>query len=633
MLHINDLTYRIRGEPLLERATLAVNQGERVGLVGRNGAGKTTLFRLIADELQADEGGISLQRGARVGWLTQEAPGGPESLIETVLATDRERLNLLAELEAGADPLRIDDIHARLTAIEADSAPARAARILAGLGFDESQQQRPCAEFSGGWRMRVALAALLFSRPDLLLLDEPSNHLDLEATLWLESYLKSYPGTFILISHERGLLDSSVGRIVHLSERKLTSYRGNYERFARTRREQQRRQAALYARQQAERRHIQAFIDRFRYKASKARQAQSRLKALERMEPITGISEESSVFFQFPDPKPLAPPILTMEDAAVGYGAGPPVLSDLDLRIDMDDRIALLGANGNGKSTLARLIAGRLKPASGRLSRSAKLRIGYFSQDQGESLDPEATPLQHLARLMPEETETKLRAQLGRFGFGQDRAEVEVAKLSGGEKARLLFALVSRAAPHLLLLDEPTNHLDIESRQALIEALGAYQGAVILVSHDPHLVELVADRLWLVADGSVHPYDGDMESYRRLLAERRRTTASDAGPRSSNRKPEGNKKLQRQEKARRRQETAGLRQAADQAERNVERLTEELAALEQKLADPAVYGEPPQVLADLQVRHATLKVELAEAEERWLHAHDKVEAALARSTS
>jgi ATP-binding cassette subfamily F protein 3 len=633
MLHINDLTYRIQGRPLLERATLAVSQGERVGLVGRNGAGKTTLFRLIAGKLQADEGDISLQRGARVGWLTQEAPGGPESLIDTVLATDRERLTLLAELEAGADPLRIDDIHTRLAAIEADSAPARAARILAGLGFDEAQQRRPCAEFSGGWRMRVALAALLFSRPDLLLLDEPSNHLDLEATLWLEGYLKSYPGTFILISHERGLLDSSVGRIVHLSERKLTSYRGNYERFERTRREQQRRQAALYARQQAERRHIQAFVDRFRYKASKARQAQSRLKALERMEPLTGVSEEASVFFQFPDPKALAPPILTMEDIAVGYDAGPPVLSDLNLRIDMDDRIALLGANGNGKSTLARLIAGHLQPVHGRLTRGGKLRIGYFSQDQGESLDPEATPLLHLERLMPDETETKLRAQLGRFGFGKDRAEVAVAKLSGGEKARLLFALVSRAAPHLLLLDEPTNHLDMESRQALIEALGTYQGAVILVSHDPHLVQLVADRLWLVADGTVRPYDGDMESYRRLLADRRRGAASDAGPRASNRKPESNKKQQRQDKARRRQETTSLRQAERQAEQTVERLTAELAALEGKLADPAVYDEAPQVLADLRLRHTTLKTELAKAEERWLRAHDEVEAALARTPS
>jgi ATP-binding cassette subfamily F protein 3 len=633
MLHINDLTYRIQGRALLEKATLAVHKDERVGLVGRNGSGKTTLFRLITGVVQADEGDISITRGARVGWLTQEAPGGPESLIEVVLATDRERLALLAELEESADPFRIDDIHARLEAIEADSAPARAARILAGLGFDEDQQQRACAEFSGGWRMRVALAALLFSRPDLLLLDEPSNHLDLEATLWLEGYLKSYPGTFILISHERGLLDSSVNRIVHLDARKLTSYRGNYERFERTRREQQQRLASLHAHQQAERQRIQAFVDRFRYKASKARQAQSRLKALERMEPITGISEDASVFFQFPDPKPLAPPILTMEGAAVGYGAGPPVLSDLDLRLDMDDRIALLGANGNGKSTLARLIAGRLQPAGGRVTRAPKLRVGYFSQDQSESLEPEATPLQHLARLMPKEPETKLRAQLGRFGFGRDRAEVAVEKLSGGEKARLLFALVSHAAPHLLLLDEPTNHLDMESRQALIEALGAYQGAVILVSHDPHLVALIADRLWLVADGTVRPYDGDMESYRRLLADRRHGAAPGTRRREGAAKPGTSKKLQRQAKARHRQETAGLRQVARRAEQIVERLSKELAALEGDLADPGLYDRPPETLADLRARHASLKAELAEAEDRWLRAQDDVEAALARAAT
>ena len=628
MLHINDLTYRIQGRTLLEKATLAVYKNERVGLVGRNGSGKTTLFRLIAGDIEADEGGISLNRGVRVGWLAQEAPGGPQSLIDFVLAADQERLALLAELEESLDPLRIDDIHERLTTIEADSAPARAARILAGLGFDEARQQQACGEFSGGWRMRVGLAALLFSRPDLLLLDEPSNHLDLEAAVWLEGYLKSYPGTFIVISHERGLLNRSVNRIVHLSECKFTSFRGDYDSFERARREQQRRQASLFAKQQAERQRIQAFVDRFRVQATKARQAQSRLKALERMEPLSGVTADAPAFFEFPDPQPLSPPILAMDDAAVGYGASPPVLSNLDLRIDMDDRIALLGANGNGKSTLARLIAGRMKPMSGRLVRSPKLRVGYFSQDQGESLDLEATPLQHLERLMPTEPETRLRAQLGRFGFGQDRAKVVAEKLSGGEKARLLFALVSRKTPHLLILDEPTNHLDIESRQALIEALGIYKGAVILVSHDPHLVELVADRLWLVADGTVRPFDDDMESYRRLLSDRGRKETPGARQREERtNKPGTNKKAQRQANARRRQETAGLRQAARRAEEALGRLSDEMAALESKLADPTLYDETPEALAALQARHTALKAALAEAEDRWLRAHDTFEAA------
>ncbi|HEY9549765.1 MAG TPA: ABC-F family ATP-binding cassette domain-containing protein, partial [Kiloniellaceae bacterium] len=519
MLHINDLEYRVQGDLLFDRATVAVNKGERVGLVGRNGAGKTTLLKLIAGTLHADGGSISYPRLLRIGTVAQEAPSGQTSLIDTVLAADRELSELTAEAEHTTDPHRIAELHERLAAIGADSAPARAARILAGLGFDEATQQRPCAEFSGGWRMRVALAALLFQAPDLLLLDEPTNHLDLEAAIWLESFLKSYPGTLLLVSHDRGLLNRAVNRIVHVENRKLTAYTGNYDRFERLRREHLEHQAAQHAKQQAERRHIQAFVDRFRYKASKARQAQSRLKALARMEPIASVMEDRTVTFHFPEPSRLSPPVLTLEDAAVGYDSGRPILSRLNLRLDMDDRVALLGANGNGKSTLSRLFAGRLKPMEGRMTRSGKLKIGYFAQDQAEELDLGATPLAHMARLMPLETETKLRAQLGRFGFGADRAEVAVGKLSGGEKARLLFALMSREAPHVLILDEPTNHLDIDSRQALVQALSEFEGAVILVSHDPHLVELAADRLWLVADGSVSAYDGDMDDYRKLLLE------------------------------------------------------------------------------------------------------------------
>ncbi len=625
MLHINDLTYRVQGAPLLEKATLAIYKGERVGLVGRNGSGKTTLIRMIAGSLQPDAGSISLARGVRVGWLAQEAPGGPETLIEFVLAADEERVALLKELEDNPASARLAELHERLTTIEAASAPARAARILAGLGFDEEAQNKPCAVYSGGWRMRVALAALLFSNPDLLLLDEPSNHLDLEASMWLENYLKSYRGTFVIISHDRGLLNRAVTRIIHLSARKLTAYGGNYDRFERTRLAQQKTQSALYAQQQIQRKHIESFINRFRAQANKARQAQSRIKALERMEPIAQITSEATISFDFPTPVPLSPPIITLDGAAVGYGDAPPVLGGLDLRLDMDDRIGLLGANGNGKSTLARLLAGRLKPVAGRMTRSPKLVVGYFSQDQAEMLDLSATPLAQLARLMPKEPETRLRAQLGRFGFGADRAEVEIGKLSGGEKARLLFALVSREKPHLLILDEPTNHLDMDSRQALVEAIGGYEGAVVLVSHDPHLMELVADRLWLVNEGGVKPFDGDLEDYRKHLIEVRRRARGENGPKGERLSAGPSRKEIRQNAAQKRQENAALRKAVQAAEKRVSRLSEKLSLIEAELASPALYDASTAKLMGVQLKHSEVKLELQQAEESWFEIQEKLE--------
>ena len=627
MLRITELGYRVAGRPILEGASLSVNDGERVGLIGRNGSGKTTLLKLITGDLQPDQGDIALPARNSVGTLPQDAPSGPESLIDTVLAADVERAALLREAEAAEDPGRLAEVHERLATIEADSAPARAARILAGLGFDEAAQQGPCSALSGGWRMRVALAAILFRQPDILLLDEPTNHLDLEATVWLESFLKRYPGTLILVSHDRRLLNQVPERIVHLEELRLVSYRGNYDRFERTRRERLERQVAMQARQLAQRRHIQAFVDRFRYKASKARQAQSRLKALERMEPIASVVEQRTVAFAFPKPKALSPPIVNLEGAAVGYDPAQPVLSHLDLRLDMDDRIALLGANGNGKSTLTRLLAGRLKPAAGTLRTSSKLKIGYFSQDQAEELDLAATPLDHMARLMPLATPQKLRSHLGAFGFGQDKAEVRVGALSGGEKARLLFSLISREAPQLLLLDEPTNHLDVDSRQALVEAINDYEGAVVLVSHDAHLIELVADRLWLVADGTVTAFDGDLEDYRRLLLDQRRAERRQARETKPGRAQPVNRKEQRRAAADARAAASALRKQARQAEKRLETLTAEKGELERRLADPQAYDGPNGAVAELQVKHGQVVKAIAEAEAAWLEAQAALEEA------
>ncbi|HEX2337059.1 MAG TPA: ABC-F family ATP-binding cassette domain-containing protein, partial [Hyphomicrobiaceae bacterium] len=499
MLHINDLSYRIEGRLLFDQATAGIASGHKVGLVGRNGSGKTTLLRLIAGELSPDEGRVNVPRATRIGSVAQEAPGGPESLIDFVLAADRERTRLLAEAETAHDPGRIADIHERLSDIDAHAAPARAARILAGLGFDEAAQQRPCSEFSGGWRMRVALAAMLFTEPELLLLDEPTNYLDLEGTVWLEEYLRDYPHTVLIVSHDRELLNRSVSSILHLQQGKLTLYTGGYDTFEQTRREQQRLDLKLKKKQDDERRHIEAFIIRFKAKASKATQAQSRVKALARMQPIAELIEERVIPFVFPNPaKALASPLIRLEGAAAGYEPGRPVLQGLNLRLDADDRVGLLGANGNGKSTFAKLIAGRLPPMAGRRYGSDKITVAYFAQHQMEDLPPRQTPYEHMRELMPDATEAQKRAKLGALGFGIDKADTRAQNLSGGEKARLLLALATFHRPHLLILDEPTNHLDVDAREALVRALNDYEGAVILISHDRHLMDACADRLWIV---------------------------------------------------------------------------------------------------------------------------------------
>jgi ATP-binding cassette subfamily F protein 3 len=513
MLTISGITVRLGGRTILDRASAAIPTGARVGLIGRNGAGKSTLMKVMIGQIEPDDGEIEMPRRTRLGYIAQEAPNGSATPFETVLAADVERAQLLDEAEHCTDPHRLGDIHERLLAIDAHAAPARAARILIGLGFDEAMQAQPLDDFSGGWKMRVALAALLFSQPDLLLLDEPSNHLDLEATLWLENFLRSYPGTLIVISHERDLLNNVVDNILHLQGGKVTLYPGGYDSFERQRAERAAQLAAAKAAQDAQRAKLQDYVRRNSARASTAKQAQSRAKMLAKMQPVVAMIEDPSLSFDFPDPDELRPPLITLDRAAVGYTADKPVLRLLNLRIDPDDRIALLGRNGNGKTTLARLLAGQLPVMEGGMHSSGKLAIGYFTQYQVEELAGDDTPLTHMTRVMQGKTPLAVRAQLGRFGFSGEKATTEVSRLSGGERARLALALVTRDAPHLLILDEPTNHLDVDAREALVQALNAYQGAVILISHDRHMVELTADRLVLVDNGTASPYEGSMEDY------------------------------------------------------------------------------------------------------------------------
>ncbi|MFT6459142.1 ABC-F family ATP-binding cassette domain-containing protein, partial [Pseudophaeobacter arcticus] len=536
MLRIRDITYSVEGRPLFEEASATIPNGHKVGLVGRNGTGKTTLFRLIRGELALETGSITLPSKAQIGGIAQEAPSSNVSLIDTVLAAATERAALMAEAETATDPTRIAEVQTRLADIDAWSAEARAASILKGLGFDEEAQQRPCSDFSGGWRMRVALAAVLFSEPDLLLLDEPTNYLDLEGALWLEAYLVKYPHTVIIISHDRELLNRSVGGILHLEDRKVTYYGGNYDQFARQRAANRANQAAQAKKQDARRAHLQSFVDRFKAKASKAKQAQSRVKMLEKMETIRAPEDAARTVFTFPTPEELSPPIIATEGVKVGYD-GKVILSNLDLRIDQDDRIALLGKNGEGKSTLSKMLSARLAPMGGKMTQSSKLRIGFFAQHQVDELYIDETPLQHLMRERASEGQPRLRARLAGFGLGADQADTAVGRLSGGQKARLSLLLATLDAPHLLILDEPTNHLDIESREALVEALTAYTGAVILVSHDMHLLSLVADRLWLVSKGTVTPYEGDLASYRALLLEKDKPAPKDKPAKKEKAKP------------------------------------------------------------------------------------------------
>lgn len=598
MIKLQNLTVRMAGRILIEKLTLTLNEGNRYGLVGRNGTGKSTFFKVLLRTLQPDEGTLEIPARVRIGHVAQETPSGPLTPLEVVMAADTERLHLLARLEDPAEAENCADIYDRLIAIDGFTAEGRASEILGGLGFSQEMQQTALSTFSGGWRMRVALASLLFAKPDWLLLDEPTNHLDLESSLWLEEYLRTYPRGLLVISHDRRLLNTVCDRILYLNQHKITSYGGNYETFERTWHAQQEALKAQITKQEAKRKHMQSFVDRFRASASKAKQAQSRVKALEKMDQLPDIARDPEVKFDFPQPEKLSPPLLVMDHVSVGYKPGAPILRGLNMRIDEEDRIALLGSNGNGKSTLAKLIAGRLSSETGEIRRSGKLKVGYFAQHQLEEFDASATAFEHMGRKAPSFSPTAARGHLARFGLAGSLADTVVKSLSGGEKARLNLALISLDKPSILILDEPTNHLDMGSRQALMEALNGFEGAVILITHDMDLLAATMDRLWLVADGKVQNFEGDLEDYRNLILK---------GPASG-------PKVEKQKKAAK----ALQKKEASETKLRMDALSCSLQKVREELEDPTLYSHHSEALSDLLKNQHRLEKELAEAEENWL---------------
>jgi ATP-binding cassette subfamily F protein 3 len=627
MITISDISARIAGRLLLDHASVSLPSGTKAGLVGRNGAGKSTLFRVITGDLGAESGTISIPKNARMGHVKQEAPGTEDSLITIVLSADKERAALLAEAETATDPHRIAEIQMRLVDIDAHSAEARAASILSGLGFDQEAQARPASSFSGGWRMRVALASVLFTEPDLLLLDEPTNYLDLEGTMWLEEYIRRYPHTVIIISHDRDMLNNAVNSIVHLDQKKLTFYRGNYDQFERQKAEADELQMKAKAKNDAARKHLQSFIDRFKAKASKAKQAQSRVKALERMGTVAAVIEDHVQPIIFPEPeKQPASPIVAISGGAVGYVPGKPILKGLNLRIDNDDRIALLGSNGNGKSTFAKFISGRLATESGEMRLAPGLKIGFFAQHQLDDLVPNETPVEHVRRLMPTEPEAKVRSRVAQMGLATEKMATAAKDLSGGEKARLLMGLAAFHAPNLLILDEPTNHLDIDSRRALIEALNDYDGAVILISHDRHLIEATVDRLWLVNNGTVTSFEGDMEEYRDLIVASGKKKDDEKQKQSED---QASRADQRKLNADKRASLAPLKKKINEIESLTGKLEKQIQGLDVELADPTLYEKAPAKAAEKAKQRGEAAAKLASAEEQWLELSAEYEEAMA----
>jgi len=624
MLTMSDISVRIAGRLLIDHSSVQITPGARVGFVGRNGVGKSTLFHAIRGHLPTESGTIAVPPRWRIGSLAQEAPNGPEKLIEVVLKADLEREALIREAETAGDPIRIADIQTRLVDIDAHSAPARAAAILSGLGFSADDQNRSCSEFSGGWRMRVALAATLFAAPDLLLLDEPTNYLDLEGTLWLEDHLANYPRTVIVISHDRDLLETSVDQILHLDRTKLTLYKGSYSSFEEQRATRELLDAKHAKRQAEERKRLQAFVDRFKAKASKARQAQSRVKMLERMKPVTALVTQDVHEISFPPPeKMLSPPIIAVDEVSVGYDPKRPVLNRVTLRIDTDDRIALLGANGNGKSTLVKLIANRLSPFSGKVTRADKLSVGYFAQHQVDELNLDASPYDHVRKLMADAPESKVRGRTGAIGFSGKAGDTLVKNLSGGEKARLLLGLATFFGPNMIILDEPTNHLDIDSRAALAEAINEFPGAVIMVSHDRYLIEACADQLWVVADRTVTSYDGDLDDYRRTVLSARGARIASRGPERSERSDSGTRRPKEGPKEKR----VPLKQRISDAEAEIARIAGIIAKIDAALALPDLFKRDPKQAAQLSKARASAADALTQAEEEWLAASSEFDEA------
>jgi ATP-binding cassette subfamily F protein 3 len=615
MLNLNGITVRLGGRTILDNASAALPPGSRVGLIGRNGAGKSTLVRVIAGQLEPDNGSAEMPRGSRLGYVAQEAPAGQATPFETVLEADVERARLMHDAETVTDPDRLGDIHERLLAIDAYGAPARAARILVGLGFDEEMQGRALESYSGGWRMRVALAALLFSQPDVLLLDEPSNHLDLEAVMWLEDFLKGYKATIVVVSHERDFLNNVVDHILHLHQGKITLYPGGYDAFEKQRAERLAQLEAARVNQAAQRAKLQEYVAKNSARASTAKQAQSRLKILAKMKPIAAMAEDPSLSFDFPDPDELRPPLITLDMASVGYN-DTPILKRLNLRIDPEDRIALLGRNGNGKTTLARLLAAQLAPMDGDMNAAGKMKVGYFTQYQVEELSTDDTPLEHMTRQMKGASPAAVRAQLGRFGFSGDKAITLVGKLSGGERARLALALITRDAPHMLILDEPTNHLDVDAREALVQALNAYTGCVLLVSHDRHMLEATADRLVLVDEGTAKEFDGTIDDYIALIL----------GNSAKEKAAKANKKNDRKAAAEAREKAQVLKKGAQAIERDLARLTEQRDALDAAMAGNAIPALAKLTMAQLMKRRASLDTEIEVAETKWMEANEALEA-------
>jgi ATP-binding cassette subfamily F protein 3 len=610
MLEIADLTYRIAGRALLEGASAQIAAGWKVGVVGRNGAGKSTLMRLVQEEGPTGRGAIRLQNGARLGFVAQEVAATDTALIEAVLAADRERASLLAEAETAEDPDRIAAIHMRLADIDAYTAESRAASILVGLGFTQEDLARPTRAFSGGWRMRAALAGVLFSTPDLLLLDEPTNYLDLEGATWLEGYLRKYPHTVLIVSHDRDLLNRAVTHILALADKKLEVHPGGYDAYLARRAERMQLAQAMKAKQDAERAHLQAFVDRFRAKASKASQAQSRIKRLQKMQEVAVPLAERTIPFHLEAPAELASPLVTLDGADLGYEAGRTVLKGVDLRLDADDRIAVIGPNGQGKTTLVKSIAARLELLSGKRHAARALRVGYFSQDQLDELHADETVLQHVQTAAPTLGQAQLRALAARIGFGPEKVETKAGQLSGGEKVRLLFGLMALGKPHLLILDEPTSHLDIDSREALVVALNDFSGAVVLITHDVYLAEATADRLWLVHGGRVRPYDGDLDDYRRLVLASDRPRGSDAA------KPA----QAAPEKPARPARSSPSKARLAEAERALEACQKHLAAIDAQLADAALFTRDPARGQSLSKARAAAAAALSEAEDAWLAA-------------